>query len=219
MASGGEIILNSSDPSNSTSWAEDSFEIGVLMEPFSDTEMGGTSARSSIPGDEAGPSASTEVGVTPDASLESSLRQRIRRLENADSIFLLDKERGKFWAEIKAELTACSSQREYEEKLEFENRDLQIREIKTECYSLVRSIVFSQPALMENSPYETPDTAIWQFFESTRTELEAEKDPKKLGFFYGDVDRAEVQIYQKVAKDIRQNGPQSFYLKTILELF
>jgi len=39
--------------------SEDSFEIGVLEEPFSETELEGTSARSSIPrvaGDEAGPS-------------------------------------------------------------------------------------------------------------------------------------------------------------------
>lgn len=223
----GEIIPTSSGPSHSTSWTEDSFEVGVLMEPFSDTEMGGTSARSSIPrvaGCEAGPSASTEVipeplGVTPNISFESSIRKRIIRLEDANSIFLLDKGRGEYWSEIKAELAACSSQEEYNENLEFESRDLQIREMKTECYSLVREIVFNQPALMADSWYSTPETAVSQFFDDTRTDLEAEKDPSKLGFHYGETDRAEIRIYKKVAKDLRQNGPESFYLKKILGFF
>ena len=48
-----------SGPSSSSSWTEDSFEMRVLLEPFSETEMEGTSVNSSIPGvarDDAGPS-------------------------------------------------------------------------------------------------------------------------------------------------------------------
>ena len=73
----------------------------------------------------------------------------------------------------------------------------------------MREIVFNQPALMENSQYETPEIAIQQFFEETRTDLEAE-DERRLGL-PGDTDRAKIEIHVKVAKDIRQNGPQSFH--------
>lgn len=178
-------------PSRPSASTENSFGIQVISEPWD---------------------------VTPNVGLESSMRNRILRMENANSIFLLDKESGQYWSEIKAELTACSSQREYNQKLEFENRDLQIREMKTECYSLVREIVFNQPALMANSPYETPETAIQQFCDDTRADLEAE-DQHRLGFHSGDTDRAELQIYKKVARDICQNGPQSFYFKKILGHF
>ncbi|PWA44242.1 hypothetical protein CTI12_AA526070 [Artemisia annua] len=59
MVSDGEIIPSNSGsggPSHSNSWTEDSFSIGVLMEPFSETEMEGTSVHSSVARDEAGPS-------------------------------------------------------------------------------------------------------------------------------------------------------------------
>ncbi|KAK7405664.1 hypothetical protein VNO78_07249 [Psophocarpus tetragonolobus] len=87
-------IFPSSGPSRSTSWTEDSFEMRVLMEPFSETEMEGTLARSSIPrvaGDEAGPS--HQRSVVENASLESSMRNRIARLEQDNSPYLLDKGR------------------------------------------------------------------------------------------------------------------------------
>ncbi|KAK7375864.1 hypothetical protein VNO78_35177 [Psophocarpus tetragonolobus] len=85
----------------------------VLMEPFSETEMEGTSARSSIPrvaGDEAGPS--HQRSVVENASLESSMRNRIARLEQDNSPYLLDKGRGVYWAQLKEELKHASSQRD-----------------------------------------------------------------------------------------------------------
>jgi len=69
-------------------------------------------------------------------SLESSIKNRIVALENANTIFLLDKERGVYWSEIKGALDQAPSQREYNQLLDFENRDLRIRELKHECYSL-----------------------------------------------------------------------------------
>ena len=71
---------------------------------------------------------------------------------------------------------------------------------------------------MENSHYATPETAIQEFCENTRTDLERE-DEHRLGLHSGDTDRAEIEIYLKVAKDIRRNGPQSFYFKEILGSF
>jgi len=177
-----------SSPAHSSPSTEDSFGIQVLSEPWP---------------------------ILPNLSLESSMQARIGVLENANSIFLLDKERGQYWSEVKQTLDQAPSQQEYNRLLEFENRDLQIRERKTECYSLVREILFHQPALMENSQYSTPEMAIQQFCEDTRTDLEAE-DEHRLGLHSGNTDRAEIEIYVKVAKDLRKNGPQSFYFQKIL---
>lgn len=57
-----------SDPSSSSSFTEDSFEIDVLLEP----------------------------DIVPNLSFESSLRSRIVRLEEEHTLFLLDKERGEY---------------------------------------------------------------------------------------------------------------------------
>ena len=79
----------------------DSFELQVLAEPWP---------------------------VTHNYSLESSMRNRIVALENSNTIFLLDKERGVYWSEIKTALDQAPSQIEYNRLIAFENRDPQIRE-------------------------------------------------------------------------------------------
>ena len=98
--SGGKIIPHSSP---ATSSSEDSFGIQVLSEPWP---------------------------VIHNETLESSMRNRIRVLENTDCIFLLDKEKGEYWAEVKRNLDSCPSQQEYNRVIEFESRDLQIRELR-----------------------------------------------------------------------------------------
>lgn len=110
-----------SDPSSSSSWTE--FDMGVLSEPFSETEMEGTSLNSAIPGvahAEAGPSHQAHF-VIPNTSLEASMRNRVLALENANTPFLLDKQRGQYWSDIKADLDQALSQREYNVTLECEN--------------------------------------------------------------------------------------------------
>lgn len=109
---------------------------------------------SSIPrvaGDEAGPS--HQRSFVQNVSLESSIRNRIVRLENQNSIFLLDKEKGSYWSEVKMALDQASSQREYNQVISFENRDLQIRELKHECYSLFQGVLSEHPGLAENAAY------------------------------------------------------------------
>ncbi|KAF5180345.1 Cytochrome c oxidase subunit [Thalictrum thalictroides] len=93
-------------------------------------------------------------------NLTFSMRNRILTLENTGSIFLLDKERGVYWAEVKNGLDNCSSQREYTRLLEFENRDLKIRELKHESYSLFKKLSTDNPALFEDSPYKNAEEAI-----------------------------------------------------------
>lgn len=89
--------------------------------------------------------------VTPNCTLECSMRNRILAMN--DSIFLLDKDGRAYWAEVKHALSHCISQTEYNQLIEFENRDLQIRELKHASYSLLQQISTQNPALFEKSPY------------------------------------------------------------------
>ena len=64
------------------------------------------------------------------------------------------------------------------------------------------------PDLLENALYQNPTEAILSYFDNTREELESEEV-----LSLADTDKAEITIYAKIVKDLRQNGPQSYYIK------
>lgn len=142
LSVGGGQGLPLPGPSNSSS--EDLFGLQVLSEPWPPTH---------------------------NIALESSMINRILAMENTNSIFLMDKDRGVYWAEVKHSLNNCSSQKEYNQLIEFENRDLRIREKKHSCYSLFQQILTSHPALAENAAY-TPQEAFCDFLDEKRSELD-----------------------------------------------
>ncbi|GJS59856.1 hypothetical protein Tco_0654640 [Tanacetum coccineum] len=114
---GGNFMYNPDvvRPSHSPSWKEDSFEINVLLE---ESETEGTSARSSgAARDEAGPPRQDYINQ----SFEASMRNRILRLEQDDSPYLLGKAKGTYWSDIRLMLEHALSQNEYNRLLEFEN--------------------------------------------------------------------------------------------------
>lgn len=180
--SDGEIIPYAG--ANSAENSEDSFELQVLAEPWP---------------------------VTHNITFESSIRNRIVALENSNTIFLHDKERGVYWSEIKTALDQATSQDEYNRLLDFENRDLQIRENKNECNSLFKQVLSEHPDLLDNDPYINPTEAILSYFDNTREELETEEV-----LSVADTDKEEIQIYEEMANDLRKNGPQSYYIKSIM---
>ena len=75
----------------------------------------------------------------------------------------MDKDRVVYWAEVKHSLKNCSSQKEYNQLIEFENRDLRIPEKKHLCYSLFQQILTSHLALAENAAYtpKKPFVTFW----------------------------------------------------------
>lgn len=102
---GKEVITYSgpSGASSSSSWKEDSFEIGVLLEPFSFLILRWRERNTPIPrvaGEEAGPSHQTTL--CHNFSMESSLRNRIGRLEHEGCIFLNQKwsEKKELWIKL-----------------------------------------------------------------------------------------------------------------------
>ncbi|KAK7390579.1 hypothetical protein VNO78_25888 [Psophocarpus tetragonolobus] len=138
----------------------------VLMEPFSERGMEGMLASSLIPRvacDEAGPS--HQRFVVENASLESSIRNRIARLEQDNNPYLLDKGRGVYWAQLKEEFQHVSSQREYSQLLDFESRDLEIQELKHECFSLFNRLLSQQtpatPRALALAKASFPFIGIW----------------------------------------------------------
>ncbi|KAJ1406739.1 hypothetical protein SESBI_24851 [Sesbania bispinosa] len=178
--------------------------------------MEGTSARSSIPrvaGDEAGPShqGRDEAGhpgsVVPNASLESSMRNRIVRLEQDNSPYLLDKGKGEYWAHIKQELNHASSERKYNLLLDFENRDLQIRELKHECFSLFNHVLSQHPPLVDQAPYN-PQEAFDDFLDQHRGRL----DQQQHGLPVWERDALELNWLDIVRKGLQDGGAAYFLL-------
>ena len=103
------------------------------------------------------------------------------------------------------------SQMDYNRLLDFENRDLEIRERKQSCYRNWNLILGQEPSLSENSAYNPKDMLI-DFLEDKRTKLD------EMG---GDVvvrDRREITFLTQLADDLQRHGRHSKYMKERLEV-
>lgn len=148
---------------------------------------------------------SHQGSVVRNESLESSMRFRIVRLELDNSPYLLDKARGDYWAQIRHELDHVSSQRDSNSLLEFENRDLRIREQKHECFRLFNRVLSEHPYLAGQAPYkpnEVFDDFLDELLDKQAKEPVVEKDKKEIAFLEG------------LRMDLQNNGPN-----TILPIF
>nr|YP_009320209.1 orf298 [Sinapis arvensis]AJR33070.1 orf298 [Sinapis arvensis] len=171
-------------PSPNRSSSEDSFGLRVLCEPWP---------------------------IIPNLGLESSILNRIRILEDSNSPFLLGKEKGEYWAEIKQSLRNSSSQREYYRGLDFENRDLLIREHKHSCYKIFREVLLSNPSLEEAAAYY-PQESFIAFLNEKRDD----PDFCHPGHSPAEVDRLEILFLNQVEKDIVRHGSESIHIKRVL---
>lgn len=169
------------------------------MEPFSETEMEGTSVHSSVARDEAGPS--HEGRVVQNASLESSMRNRIVRLEQENCPFLLDKAKGAYWSDIKRELDHAPSQREYARLLDFENRDLLLREQKHDALRLFQGILEQNPPLADQAPYN-PQEVFKDFLDEHGDRLDR---LHQLDVYQRDT--LELEFLALVRQGLRRDGP------------
>ncbi|GJX84995.1 NADH dehydrogenase subunit 5 [Tanacetum coccineum] len=185
----------SGGPSHSPSWKEDSFEINVLLE---ESETEGTSARSSgAARDEAGPPRQDYIN----RSFEASMRNRILRLEQDDSPYLLGKAKGTYWSDIRLMLEHAPSQNEYNRLLEFENKDLQIRELQHECFRLFEGFLKQNPPLSDQVPYN-PQEAFKDFLNE-----DYEKRDQRFPFFIFDRDEKELDFLSNVRQRLKKEGP------------
>ncbi|GJT96671.1 NADH dehydrogenase subunit 5 [Tanacetum coccineum] len=79
-----------------------------------------------------------------------------------DSPYLLGKAKGTYWSDIRLMLEHAPSQNEYNRLLEFENKDLQIRELQHECFRLFEGFLKQNPPLSDQVPYN-PQEAFKDF--------------------------------------------------------
>ncbi|KAH0649011.1 hypothetical protein KY290_035491 [Solanum tuberosum] len=144
-------------------------------------------------------------------SMEASMLNRIRKLERQNSLFLLSKAKGEYWSEVKTTLHNCGSQKEYYRLLCFENRDLQIRERKHECFFLFQEILSRNRALRGDAANPTED--FMDFFSGKREVLD--KNPE-----WGPVEKdiKEIEFVEQVKLDLAARGHESPYIKQILGL-
>ena len=115
-----------------------------------------------------------------------------------------------YWAEIKEALDNSSSQREYSRLIEFENRDLLIRELKHSCYFLFQQVLSQHPGLAENAAY-TPKEAFKDFFDEKRDELDTHPE-----WSPAEKDGREIVFLNQVKEDLLRRGPDSVYMRKLL---
>ncbi|XP_059288867.1 uncharacterized mitochondrial protein AtMg01280-like [Lycium ferocissimum] len=146
--------------------------------------------------------------IIQNASMEASMLNRVRKLERENRFFLLDKAKGEYWSEVKTGLSNSGSQREYYRLLDFENRDLQIRERNHSCFFLFQEILSRNRALRGDAANPTED--FMDFFSEKRDELD--KNPE---WGPAEKDIKEIEFVEQVKLDLAARGHESLYIKEI----
>nr|CBJ20728.1 hypothetical protein [Beta vulgaris subsp. maritima] len=191
---------NSSSNSSQARW--EAFDMGVLLE--SGSEEGTT--------DEGGPSHQDPgIPFTKNLSLEASLKGRVEALEKTKSPFLPQEEQGQYWKSLKKDLYEAPDQSEYNRKLEFENRDLLIREHKNNCFRVFQEILNEHPHLEQDSGLN-PQEAFKDFVTDFQDELRAANSG------YPQNERDELEFVLEIQKSLTKWGKNSYYVKKILGL-
>ena len=190
---GSEQALSLPAPSGAASsppWREDSFEMGVLLEPWPDE-----------PGQ-----------IQRNLSYETSLRQRVLAFGNEESPWLMGQTPLAFLQEVENTLKGAPTQNEYNRLLEFEARDLLIREMKRSVSELFTTILSENPILAERAAYN-PHESLRDFFDDKRTELDTHVEWTSL-----QKDQQELLLVTEIRNDLQAQGPNSIYIKRILGL-
>jgi hypothetical protein len=197
-------------------------ELNEMEEQWRDEEDERSSSAREMPGpSDAGPSnPQIEIPVSTisqdtiwdnlvqkNVSLEGSLRNRILRLK--ESPFLLGKAADQYWSDLKLELAEAPSQGEYNRLIDFESRDLLIRELKQESLDLFNQILAEHPTLREKAPYD-PEECLVDFLDEKEKELCRERDPVKR-------DEQHIAFLREILKESRRLGPESYYVKEIVD--
>ncbi|KAL4009784.1 hypothetical protein IC575_031116 [Cucumis melo] len=177
------------NPSSSTyfdnpSSSEDSFALQVLSEPWP---------------------------VTPNTAEETSLFNRIRRLERR-TVFSPGKGARALLARI-FETTSgfFYNPKDYDGFIEFSKRDLEIRELKHSCYSRFLKIIENKADLVQNAACD-PKSSFVYYLEEHRKELDSFEDELNVQ----ERDKEEISFLLDFLKDLHKHGHQSYYVWEIL---
>lgn len=114
------------------------------------------------------------------------------------------------WGEIQESLHNSPDQREYFRLLDFENRDLQIREQKHSCLQVFRGVLLRNPYFEERAAY-SPQEAFCDFLNERREAL----DISNPGSSPAEMDRLEIRSLGQVEKDLLRRGGESIHIKQL----
>lgn len=160
----------------------------------------------------------TKPIVQRNKSIESSLFQRVKNLENQNSLFLPQLEKGEFWTDIKIKFDSALTKEEYEFSLEFESWDLRIRELRQQCASILKGEIQNSNLFKKEEIYINPVEAIKDFFDEQRANLEEGLDPIET-FDSHRIEKKEVEFLINLLKDLSKKKGASFFVDRILKDF
>lgn len=125
----------------------------------------------------------------------------------------MGKEGRLYWKEIKISLAQAVTQREYNGLLDFEGRDLHIRELRHRCSSLLINELSKHPGLLERCIDTNPDEAILSFFNEKREDLETALRPidaRRL-------DEAEIESLRGMIRELERKKSHSVFFNQIVK--
>eukprot|EP00268_Persea_americana_P002429 TRINITY_DN10733_c0_g2_i1.p1 TRINITY_DN10733_c0_g2~~TRINITY_DN10733_c0_g2_i1.p1 ORF type:complete len:322 (+),score=22.23 TRINITY_DN10733_c0_g2_i1:27-992(+) len=216
--------------SGTSSWKEDSFDIDVLLEEDSSATEPSISSdfpaqpmppssretpdpQAHHPGTAAPEASAAHPDISRNRSLEASLCNRVRALEEKDSVFVRWGNKGDYWNLVETNLQSQSTKMEYYLQLDFESQDLQLRELRDQAADLVKNELNGNPEILNGSCETNPDEALLDFFNE-KTE--------KIAASYGNCrdfrmrDRMEMEQLNTMIQDLKQKGSASSTFHSIV---
>ena len=152
---------------------------------------------------------------TRNISLETSIRNRLRILQEKDSRFLLGMSAEEFWKrEVKDALAQRKTLNEYNVELDLQSAYLQIKERGHDLSERVLHIVQGDPNLQANAPSDLRE-CIFHF--CTDPEIFKNENEAHTGSSLAERNRMELSFLDKVVEDIKRHGPSSSYIRDILD--
>lgn len=141
------------------------------------------------------------------------MRNRILQLERSCRAFLLGKPKGTYVQDLIGELRKAASQAEYNRLLDFENRDLFIREQKQKSFSLFQEVLSDDTDVAKQSPYN-PEEVFKDFLTAGRDKLDLERPTLPVR----DRDRLELDWLDQVRQEL-EDGGTNYLLNVIFSEF
>lgn len=155
------------------------------------------------------------IPVSRNQSLESSLFQRVRALEDKDSIFIRWDKKGDYWNFVQATLKSQSTQLDYNFQLELESKDLQLRELRDQAASLLKGELSHHPEILNRSGETNPDETLFYFFNENTEKIDESRRNQNLPLRMRHI--TEMTQLNTMIQDLRENGDASSTFRSIVQ--
>ena len=151
-------------------------------------------------------------------SFEASLFNRIKALQNKNSIFI--QWDGNYLDDVKNNLQSQVTQKEYNLKLEFESRELQLRELRDQAASLLKIELSRHQQILEENTGTHINDSLFDFFDDLTQKIEksfGHDDNRKKKILM--IDNIEMARLSHIIKDLKEKGSTSSTFRKIVESY